>query len=250
VESKVVRTKGDDANEQRVIDDVRQHGWHVVGIEDDAEGPGFAFSIGLYHTLKHPEIIIFGLKDARTMMHVINAVGEEVRKKARFEDWHESDQVLDGYSCMFRTVPPDVFPDYLGFALWFYQSAVFPVLQCVWPDSQHRYPWQDDCHPEVRRRQPILQPRRDWPFCDGKNRAVFTTKYVLDRTHPVLYVSHDAGGDWQFLCGTTNRSADGRIVCLGSIVELDPSIGDLAALPGGWSAMRTSADSPWRRSRN
>jgi hypothetical protein len=182
------------------------------------------------------------------MMHIINAIGEEVRKGAKYEDWHESDQVLDGYSCMFRAVPFEVYPDYLGYAMWFYRSEAFPVLQCVWPDNQHRYPWEKDCHPEVRRRQPILGQKLDWPFQAGKNRAVFTTNRVLERTHPILLVSHDDDeGDWQFLCGTTNRPAHGRIVCLGSIVELDPSISELADLPKGWHATRTSRNAPWQR---
>lgn len=40
----MVRTRGDDDDEQRVIDDVRQYGWHVVVINADDEGPGFAYS--------------------------------------------------------------------------------------------------------------------------------------------------------------------------------------------------------------
>lgn len=45
----MVRTHASDADEQRVIDDVRKFGWHVIGIEEDAEGPGYAFSVGMHH---------------------------------------------------------------------------------------------------------------------------------------------------------------------------------------------------------
>jgi hypothetical protein len=245
----MVRTHGDDDDEQRVIDDVQRHGWHVVGIEEDAEGPGFAYSIGMQHTLNHPEIIVFGLKNAKIMMQIINVIGDEVRKGEAFEDWHERDQILDGYSCIFRTAPAEAYPDYLGCAMWFYRPDSFSVLQCVWPDMQHRYPWHPDCDRDVIKRQPILNQIRDWPFHQGKNVAVFTTNRVLDGSHPILFVSHDSEGDWQFLCGTTNRPSNGRIVCLGSIIKRDDSLADLADLPEGWQAVRDSVGGRWRRER-
>lgn len=243
----MVRTIGDDDDDQRVIDDVRRVGWHIVGIEDGPEVPAFAYSIGMQYTLNHPEIIILGLSDATTMANIINTIGEEVRKGTRFQDWHESDQIVEGYSCIFRTVPSDVYPDYLGYAMWFYRPEPFPVLQCVWPDNQHRFPWHPDCHPKVRQRQPILAQNVGWLFAEGKNRAVFTTNRVLDGTHPVLRVSHDNEGDWQFLCDTSTLSADGRIVCLGNIVDLHPSVAEVADLPEGWVAVKESVNSPWRR---
>ena len=67
----MVRTSWQDDDERRVIEDVQQYGWHIVGVDDDQEGPGFAYSIGLYHTLNQPEIIVFGLSSFKTMAQVI-----------------------------------------------------------------------------------------------------------------------------------------------------------------------------------
>lgn len=242
----MVRTKATDADEQRVIDDVNTHGWHLVGIEDDPEGPGFVYSIGMFHTLGHPEIIIFGLS-TEAMCQIVNGIGDEVRRGAKFQDWHESDQILDGYSCMFRTVPTDVYPEYLGYAMWFYRPEPFPVLQCVWPDKHHRYPWQSNCQAEACESQPILSQQIGWSFDAGKNRAVFTTKPVLDGTLPILLVSHDEDDDWQFLCGTTIAPKDGKLVCLSTIVDLHPALTELADLPEGWQATRSSPDQAWER---
>ncbi len=83
----MVRTTWEGDDEKKVITDVQQHGWHLIGIEGDAEGPGFAYSIGLYHTLKQPEIIIFGLKAVSMMFQIINGIGDEMRKEVKFEDW-------------------------------------------------------------------------------------------------------------------------------------------------------------------
>lgn len=241
----MVREIGKDADEQRVIDDVRQFGWHIIGIEADEEGPGFAYSIGMFHTLGHPEILIFGLP-VDSMMSIVNHIGEEVRQGASFQDGQESDKILDGFSCVFREVPQEFYREYLGYARWFYQSAHFPVLQCVWPDKSSRFPWHDDFNSQLFERQPVLAEKKDWPFSQPKNQAAITTVHVLDGTHPVALVCHDEDGGWQFLCGTTNETSDGRVVCLKTIVELHPSMRDLADLPVGWEAV-LQPDGSWCR---
>jgi hypothetical protein len=245
----MVRTTWQDDDERRVIEDVQEYGWHIVAIEDDDEGPGFAYSIGLYHTLKKPEIVIFGLKTT-DMMNIINVVGEEMRKGKEFEDWMEYDQILDGYHCIFRAVDREFYQEYFGYARWFHEGSDFPVLQCVRPDRGGHYPWHSEFPAAHRARQPVLARQHSWPFQEGKNRAVFTTKNVIEGTYPILFVSHDEENDWQFLCGKTNRTEDGRLVCLGHVVEQHPAVAELADLPVGWQAERDGPDKPWRRMRN
>lgn len=88
----------------------------------------------------------------------------------------------------------------------------------------------------------------EWPFDDPTNVRAITTRPVIEDGHPILLVTHDEDGDWQVLCGTTNRTEDGRVVCLGCMFERDRTIGELADLPQGWRAWRDSAASPWQRS--
>ena len=89
----------------------------------------------------------------------------------------------------------------------------------------------------------------DWAFEDSPNTATITTVKVLERTAPILLVTHDEDdGGWQFLCGTTNADADARIVGLGTIVKWDSSVNELADLPLGWRAWRGSPGAPWQRS--
>lgn len=245
----MVHTVWHDEDERHVIEDVQKYGWHVVLIEDAPEGPAFAYSVGIWHTLKQPEVIIFGLNSLEAMGNIINVIGDEMRKGTKFEDWMESDQILDGYNCIFRHVDTAFYQDHVGYAMWFHRSDNFPVLQCVWPDQNGRYPWHPEYPAELRFRQPVLAQQHPWRFQEGRNRAVFTTRHVLDGTHPVLLVSHEMEGDWQFLCGTTNRTEDGRIVCLATMVEQHPAVADLADLPLGWQASRNSVDQPWQRTK-
>jgi hypothetical protein len=245
----VVRTQGDDESERRLIDDVARVGWHVVGIQRAAHEPAFAYSVGLQHTFGQPEIIILGLSDVPEMIRVVNGVGEQMRQEGSFDDWYESDPLWDGHRGLFRTVETERFAEYLGRAVWFYEGLEFAALQCVWPDQRGNYPWEPEFAAELSPRQPVLTERIGWPFHQGKNRAVFTTRQVLERGQPVVLVTHDEGGDWQFLCGTTDRTEDGRLVGLKEVVEKSPSILELCDLPAGWQAIREAPDRPWQRMR-
>lgn len=97
--------------------------------------------------------------------------------------------------------------------------------------------------------QPTASPMGDkWPFADAENTAAFTLNQIADGEKPILYVVHDEDGDWQFLDGGAASEEDAAVVSLKNIAELDPSIKQLADLPVGWKAERTSVDQPWQRS--
>jgi hypothetical protein len=149
----------------------------------------------------------------------------------------------------FRRVLKRHYREYLGYARWFYQGDAFPALQCVWPDKAYRYPWHRHASEPFRQRQPVLYDPKGWRFQEGSNRAVFTTKPVLETGLPVLLVTHDTDGRWQFLCGTTNRVKDGAVVSLGAILKRDRSLVDLADLPESWKATREKMGDAWKRRR-
>lgn len=84
-------------------------------------------------------------------------------------------------------------------------------------------------------------------FDENPRLGILTTMAVIAGA-PILMVSHDADdGGWQFMCGTTNDPADGRIVHLEEIVAMDPSVTEVADLPLGWVAFRTAAGGNWTR---
>lgn len=87
-----------------------------------------------------------------------------------------------------------------------------------------------------------------WPFADTRRTASITTRQVLEGA-PILLVTHDADdGSWQFLCGTTNDTEDGRVVGLGEMYARDATLGEVADLPEGWRAWRAAVGLPWQRS--
>lgn len=53
-----------------------------------------------------------------------------------------------------------------------------------------------------------------FPFADAPNTACFNCRHVLEEHKPILYVSHDEDGYWQFLCGGSHKEEDARVVSL------------------------------------
>jgi len=142
------------AAEQKVISDVETFGWHVVLVSDDEEGPGFAFTIGLFRNYQHPEVIIFGIPHA--VAHaVLNSVGEAVKAGTRLSSGDRKVEFLKDQTCAFVVFPRNSYEAYLGFARWFYKGNEFPALQCVWPDSNGHFPWEAAAAESTRSRQPV-----------------------------------------------------------------------------------------------
>lgn len=140
----------------RMQNDIDTYGLHVITVLGDDEGPGFAYSIGLYRTLGHPEVIIFGL--ARSDLHgAVNRVADEVRRGRRFGEGDSSDEVLEGYPVTFRGVAVEFYDEYLGQAIRYYGGTAFPAIQGFWPDGGGRFPWQPGYGYGADEPQPQLQ---------------------------------------------------------------------------------------------
>lgn len=142
----------DDADRQ-VISDVQEFGWHVVAIPPEDGTPGWAFSIGMFKTLGHPEVIVFGL-DHEIAHWVINEVGRRAREGTTFAAGSAAEGLLEGVTCVFDRVQPKWYQPFVGTSIWYYRGSEFPLLQCIWPDHDGKYPWD----PEFRNNWVWAQP--------------------------------------------------------------------------------------------
>jgi hypothetical protein len=83
-------------------------------------------------------------------------------------------------------------------------------------------------------------------FAESLNTAVFTTKYVIERNSPILYVYHyEEDGAWQFSGKEDCTDSDYKIISLEEMINNDNSILELANLPLGGEAYRENKDSNW-----
>jgi hypothetical protein len=126
-----------------------------VKILADEHTAGWAFTVGLWHTYRHPEIAMFGLRldDMHTWL---NKVGDLVRAGTVLSPAASVDGILDGYELAVREVDRSWYRALFGMALAFYQAPPLPIRQLVWPDRAGRYPWDSDCGERCRRDQPQL----------------------------------------------------------------------------------------------
>ena len=89
-----------------------------------------------------------------------------------------------------------------------------------------------------------------WPFEDPPNFTAFSTRQVLEGKQPIVVVYHDLeDGAWQFHGPGESVEADLVVICLEHAFVCDPSVGELADLPLGWGAWRSSPGSAWERFR-
>lgn len=105
----------------------------------------------------------------------------------------------------------------------------------------------EDAYKEVVTRFTVVPGDESWPFEDPPNVATYTVRPVMNGDAEIVFVTHDVDdGAWQFLDSRGARQEDAALVSLREVVRRDPSIGDLARLPRGWSASRASEGAPWR----
>ena len=130
------------AEDYSKVSNVDLYGWHVVQIFDGE--PPFVFSIGLYHSFGHPEIMIQGLP-IEVAGRLVNGIGAQIERGERFADGGVVHGVAEGFPLGFKKMTQESYDEYLGSAIWFYESSDFPTLQCFWPDQESRFPWEEEC---------------------------------------------------------------------------------------------------------
>lgn len=230
---------------QTILDNIEKYDCHLALLEPDNYLPGFAYTIGLFKKFEHPEIICFGLK-TDVMAAILNQACDLIKKGEMLKANKSYSGFLEGYNVKFLEVDKEYYPNYVGYAGWFYEMTFnFPLLQLVWTDKQHKYPWEEGFNPDWRFKQPLLDRGVDFKFYEERHLGVYTTKQAFEGD-PILYAYHNDDGDWQFHTSLEPDLNDARVVCFEEITKLDPTINDLYHLQFGWWAWRDSNQDEWK----
>jgi hypothetical protein len=144
-----------DLLDQGVIRHIDEFGWHVMFVGESDRLPGWSYSIGLYDTFRHPEIIMFGLPND-VMHRAIHNLGEKIRSGKMYDAGFEYDEPFDGLMCLFHLVNKNWYPIFVGRATRLYEGEDFPILQCICPDKNKNYPWSPKFDRGLITKQPWL----------------------------------------------------------------------------------------------
>lgn len=231
---------------------VNQGGWYLTSVAEGSHRPPFAYTIGLHRNFEHPEILILGLP-AELSKTMLDIIGREVGAGGKYDSSEAYRDVLRGYACRFRPVAREAYGAFLKTAVDFYPTRDFPALQCIWPDSNGKFPWDTSYNALLQWKQPLLSDPStarvvsEWNFVEPYTLGVFTTAKVL-AGEPILMVTHDRDdGGWQFLTGSTEAPDQGRRVPLLELVRRDPSLNEIGDLALGGMAVRDARRDPWQR---
>ncbi|MFA6084409.1 DUF4262 domain-containing protein [Mucilaginibacter sp.] len=140
--------------EKKLEDDIKQYGLQVLHVLEDETGPGFTYSIGLFKSYGHPEIIMIGLK--QDLAHtLINNMAYEIKEGKVYSPLNFEASILDDFDCYIIEVDKSNYDNYVCQAQNYYQGD-FPLIQCIYPTVKGIYPWEEEWPEEIKDLQPIL----------------------------------------------------------------------------------------------
>lgn len=137
--------------------DIARVGWHYLLIRGNEGQPGFVYTIGLWQSYRHPELIIFAPgQDPSRFGPALVTLANRVAAGEVFHPNVPIQGVFKDISAIAREVREDWYPSFLGTAGGVYNSYDFPAMQVFWPDAQGHYPWEAEADSELFRLQPLL----------------------------------------------------------------------------------------------
>jgi len=91
----------DEESDAKILADIHEHGWHVVMIPDDDEGPGFAFTVGVYLRTLQPEILLMGVP-MEPAHRILNAIAEYLMEGETITPGQRYGNFVDGLEVLFH----------------------------------------------------------------------------------------------------------------------------------------------------
>lgn len=141
--------------ENSVFENIEKYGWHCTSVGGGDGSPCFTYSVGLFDSFGHPELLVIGLS-AELSHSMISAVARAAENKPPIELDKPCDNLLGDASCVFVTVPHDQYADWVISARWYYQGDDFPLYQIVWPAVGGPFPWEPTADEKLKSSQPVL----------------------------------------------------------------------------------------------
>lgn len=130
---------------------IRENGWAIQGIfatENSDIEYDFAYTIGLLERGCTAELMVAGLP-LQVEAEILNEIASEMLNNQQMlppATW----PLVGGYELKVRLFIPRADSELSpGTARLYYNRMDVPIAQYVWPDQDHRYPWDEGWDPGV-----------------------------------------------------------------------------------------------------
>ena len=145
--------------ERTVFANIEKHGWHCTSVGGGDGDPCFTYSVGLFDSFNHPELLVIGL--STELSHsMISSVARSAAENNPLDLNESCDDLLADAPCVFVEVPCACYADWVISARWYYQGDDFPLYQIVWPSVDGPFPWERGADADLISSQPVLgKPR-------------------------------------------------------------------------------------------
>ena len=137
----------------------KQYGHTVMYIFGDEDSPSFHYTVGLWDTYGHPEIIVFGLPP-ETGKTILNIVAEKIKDKGTpnklvFQTGVDQNDIAN-LPLQFIDAKPKYVNEHFMAAINYNKTDQFPIMQLVLCDRNGKFPWDKDCDKDFKLVQPLL----------------------------------------------------------------------------------------------
>lgn len=140
---------------REILEDVRDHGLHVVYVPATDDAPEYAFTIGLWHAFEQPEVVVFGMPE-EVAVELLETVADEVEDGRRFGGGERHEGLLVEYPVRFLELGGATIDERCALMRWAYEGAEVPAVQLAWPDRQGRWPWTPGVQKAFVEVQPVF----------------------------------------------------------------------------------------------
>ena len=119
---------------QVIANNVLSRGYHLINVLGDArtEQPTVTYSVGLFHTFRHPEIVMFGVPKELSNVVLDTLIKTWVIEQKQVFMAGETYRGLTNRPAEFSIIPQNLVDTHLTGCRWFYSNKEFPVLECIW----------------------------------------------------------------------------------------------------------------------
>ena len=81
---------------------------------------------------------------------------------------------------------------------------------------------------------------------EAENKAVITTKYIVENQSTITSIYYDEDGDWQFFGDEDVTEKDAFVVSIKQILNIDPTLKNIPEIQPGQTIIRSNKNSLWQ----